>query len=204
MRTVRLKGPFMAPLTEEVLLLANAEGVVEHVTNLSRKQPELFDRQIAKLDSIRLSWSGPDERAWKAVRRGLLTCGPASGCALVLDVPGLPRLYSEDLRSIRIESLEPKEGSTLARGQRVTVTATVRYELHSDPSMAMLMIQDQTRMALIASPVSQVAKPGTGEITLTGSFTVPDSATRIDVLLALMDPRLGSTSTVASATYEVR
>ncbi|HEX9725833.1 MAG TPA: tetratricopeptide repeat protein [Vicinamibacteria bacterium] len=204
LRTVRPGGPAVAQLTEPVLLLASSEGVVEHVTNLSGNQPEVFDRQIAKLGTIRLNWLRPDERSWKAVRRGLLVCSPATNCALLLDLPGLPDAPSGDLGSIRIESIEPKEGSTLKRGQQVTVRATVRYEPHDRESAVALVVQDDSRRSLLASSISEVAKPGTGELTLTGTFTVPDNANRVDVFLALTDPGRNSTSTVAAVYYKAQ
>ena len=204
LRTVRLNGPAIAEFTEEVLLLANADGLVERVTNLSRKKPEVFDRQLAKLDSIRLNWLRPDERAWKAARPGLLACNPASGCAVVLDMPGLSRLPSGDLGSIRITSLEPTDGSTLAPGQRVTVTATVHYQLYEDQGAVALVIQDQSGKSLFDTLIGEVVRSGTGDLTLSGSFTVPVNATRIDVLLPLAGSTRGATITVAAAKYDVR
>jgi hypothetical protein len=33
-----------------------------------------------------------DDRAFRAVRKALLVCSSASPCAIILDLPGLPRL----------------------------------------------------------------------------------------------------------------
>ncbi len=131
-RTVRLSGPVLADLTEEILLLANANGGVERILNLSRKNSKAFDLQVAKLGPIHLTWPRPDQEPFKVVRRGLLACSTVSGCALVLDLPGLQRLPSKDQGSLRILRLDPKEGTELGRGRRVTLTATVRNNLSAD------------------------------------------------------------------------
>ena len=203
-RTVRLAGPALADLSEEILILADAEGRVERLLNLSRKNSTAFDRQIAKLGPIHVTWPRPDQEPFKAVRRGLLVCSSATGCALVLDLPGLQRLSSKDLGSIRIVRLDPKEGIKLARGQRMTLTATVRYDLSADQGRVALVIQDEAGKSLTeASPAESVVGLS-GEVSLTGTFTVPGTATRIDVLLPLYTSQTVPTTIVATAHYAVK
>jgi tetratricopeptide (TPR) repeat protein len=96
LRTVALNGPVLADFTEEVLLLASPDGTVERLQNLSRRNPVDFERQLAKLGPIRLSLTSPDERSFKAVRRGLLACSRATSCVVILDLPGLPTSRSAE------------------------------------------------------------------------------------------------------------
>jgi len=204
LRTVRLTGPVVADLTEDVLLLADGGGRVERVSNLSKKNAKAFERQVTKLGPIRLSLSRPDQEPFKAVRRALLACSTLSGCALVLDLPGLQPLSTKDLGSIRIVRIDPKEGAELVRGQRVTLTATVRYDLNADEGMVALVIQNEAGRSLTDTlPAESVAGPS-GEITLTGTFTVPGNATRIDVLLPLHASLTTATTTVTAAHYAVK
>jgi hypothetical protein len=44
-----------------VLLLVRPDGSVERVRNLSRRDPEAFERQLAKAGPIRMSLASPDE-----------------------------------------------------------------------------------------------------------------------------------------------
>jgi tetratricopeptide (TPR) repeat protein len=89
LRTLTLRGPVLADLTEEVLLLASPDGRVERVRNLSRKNPDAFEQQLAKVEPIRMGLTSPDERPFKAVRRGLLACSRATSCVVILDLPGM-------------------------------------------------------------------------------------------------------------------
>jgi tetratricopeptide (TPR) repeat protein len=89
LRTVALTGPVLSDLTEEVLLLTSPDGTVERVRNLSRRDPEAFDRQLAKVGPIRISLTSPEDRPFKAVRRGLFACSSATSCVIILDLPGL-------------------------------------------------------------------------------------------------------------------
>jgi tetratricopeptide (TPR) repeat protein len=84
LRTVKLTGPAIADLTEEVLLLVGGDGAVQSVSSLSRGDAGALERQLARLEPIRLGWSPPDAEPFKLVRRARLTCSPASGCALTL------------------------------------------------------------------------------------------------------------------------
>jgi tetratricopeptide (TPR) repeat protein len=203
-RTIRLVGPVLADLTEEILLLADADGRVERVLNLSRKNSKALDLQVAKLGTIHLAWPRPDQERFKAVRRGLLACSTATGCALVLDLPGLQRLPSKDPGSIRILRLDPKEGTELASGQRVTLTAAVRYNLSTDQGTVALVIQDEAGKSLIEPSPAENVVGRTGEATLTGTFTVPAKATRIDVLLPLYTSQKLPTTIIAATHYAVK
>ncbi len=94
LRTLTLQGPVLADLTEEVLVLARPDGGIERVRNLSRRNPGAFERQLATAGPIRLALASPDERPFKAVRRGLLACSRATSCAVILDLPGIARVDS--------------------------------------------------------------------------------------------------------------
>jgi tetratricopeptide (TPR) repeat protein/transglutaminase-like putative cysteine protease len=107
LRTIALNGPVLADLTEEVLLLTGPDGSVERVRNLSRRDAGAFDRQLAKLGSIRLSLTSPDGRSFKAVRRGLLACSRATSCVIILDLPGLAS--SAEARPATADEWSPPE-----------------------------------------------------------------------------------------------
>jgi hypothetical protein len=109
LRTVALNGPVLANLTEEVILLTSPDGSVERVRNLSRRDPEAFDRQIAKVGPIRMSLTSPDERSFKVVRRGLLACSRATSCMVILDLPGLAS--SAEVRPATAGEWRPPEQS---------------------------------------------------------------------------------------------
>jgi tetratricopeptide (TPR) repeat protein len=202
LRTVRLTGPVSSDLTEEVLLLIDADGRVQTVLNVSRRDPKAFDRQIAKLGPIRAPWPRPDAEPVKVIRRALLVCATISGCSLVFDLPGTEALTAISKGSIRIVSLEPRDGTVLAPGQHVAVLATVHYELEGTGRVA-LVLQDETGPVPGAS-LDEAAATGAGDVTLKGTFTVPATATRIDLFLPLTAEGARVTSTVAGATYPVR
>lgn len=204
LRTVRLAGPALASLTEEVLVLANAEGEVQSVSNLSRRDAKAFDRQIAKLGPIRLAWPRPDTEPFKVVRRALLACAAGSACALILDLPGMRSVPSGNVGSVSIAGLDPREGTVLRRQQHVSLVVTVRYRLEADAAVAGLVVQDQAGRPVIDSPVSEALAARSGEATLKGSFTVPADATRIDVFVPLTSGEEGATTTVATASFPVK
>jgi hypothetical protein len=185
-----------------VLLLADAEGRVEKVLNLSKKDAKAFDRQAARLGLIRLDWPRPDEEPFKALARALLACSTASGCALVLDLPGMMRLPKEGSGSIRIVSLDPKDGAGIVHGQRVTLTATVRYQIDVTPGVVALVVQDQAGKLLMEPPPFETVATRSGQVTLTGTFTVPEDATRIEVRIPL-GAQSGLATPAASARYAV-
>jgi hypothetical protein len=203
LRMVRLAGSAAAALTEEVLLLVGADGRVEHVSPLSGKPSESLQSQLGKLGPIRLDRSRPDGEPFKVVQRALLTCSTASGCVLILDLPGMGRLPAKETGSIGIVSLEPEDGSSVVSGGRVTVKATVRYELRGDSGTITLVVQDQAGKALLEVQPSREVTARSGEITLEGAFTVPRDATRIELFLPLSSGQGADTSTVAVASYRV-
>jgi len=88
-RTIKLTDTPLADFTEEVLLLLDAGGAVESVKNESRKSPQAFDRQLAKLGTLKLTMPRPDDRPVKLVLRGLLSCYRPTTCSLILDLPGM-------------------------------------------------------------------------------------------------------------------
>jgi tetratricopeptide (TPR) repeat protein/transglutaminase-like putative cysteine protease len=105
LRTIHLTGPVLADLTLDVLLLVGADGRVEQVRDIFRKNPKGLDRQLAAVGPIKVKLSRPDERAVKAVLRGLLACSHATTCAIFLDLPGIPPSvtrgpYAGDLTSL--------------------------------------------------------------------------------------------------------
>ena len=202
LRTVRLPGPVLGNLTEEVLLLIDGDGAVQTMLNASRRDPKAFDRQIAKLGPMRVPWPRPDAEPVKVIRRALLVCATVSNCSLVFDLPGTQALAAINQGSIRIVSLEPKEGTVLAPGQRVDIVATVHYELEAKGRVD-LVIQDDTGPVPGAS-LAEAPASGSGDLTLRGSFTVPAAATRIEVFLPLSAGDVPLTSTVAHAAYPVR
>jgi tetratricopeptide (TPR) repeat protein len=180
LRTVRLEGPVVADFTERVLILSAADGRVERVLNVSRKSPREFDRQLAQLSRLRIQAPAPDEHAFKAVRRGLLTCYSASGCALVLD---LPKQEAPTPRgSIRFTSVDPHRDATLRRGQRVTLVAKAAYDLPEEGASASIVVRSQPRSMLIVESERKKLEGTAGEVTFTASFTVPEDAEAVFVM----------------------
>jgi tetratricopeptide (TPR) repeat protein len=208
LRIVRLKGPVLADLSEEVLLLVGADGRVERARNLSKKDASAFDRQLARLGPLQIPIGRPDDRAFKSVRRGLLVCARVTDCSLVLDLPGLAGLSAsvasaESLGSIEIAELDPPDGAKLQRGQSVKVVAVVRYDLRAARGSVTLVIQDQEAHSLVVPQAITTVERGAGKATLSSSFTVPANATRIDLFLPLNGPEKAATRTVTSAHYTV-
>jgi len=191
LRTVRLKGPVVADLTEQIVLLAGVNGHVERVVNVSRKSPKDFERQLASLPPIRVpARPQPDEYEYKAVRKGLFTCFTGTGCAVVFDLPEQVTTPVEGMGSIRITSIDPKEGATLQRGERVTVVAKVHYE-HVQPNVfAWLMVlgrapSDKSPLAFkpLAESSRQALTLSEGDLVLTATFTAPTEPGRIDIAI---------------------
>jgi Flp pilus assembly protein TadD len=92
LRTFRLGTAPVGDLTEEVVVLMGAHGQVEGIRGVSPRDAARLDRVIAKLGSVRLPFAPPDERPFRAARKALLVCSPATPCSLILDLPGLPSL----------------------------------------------------------------------------------------------------------------
>jgi tetratricopeptide (TPR) repeat protein len=176
LRTVRLKGPVVAKVTEDVVLLAAGDGRVERVVDVSRKSPQEFERQLARLDLIRVESPFPDDRVYKTVRRGLFTCSEVSGCALVLDLPNTGGLQGFEHGSIEFASLEPK--------------AKVHYTLSVENSSIRLVVLT----GLMAKPLVEseaVTLAGKeGDVTLTVSVDVPKQPGELFVILVSSDRKV--------------
>jgi len=199
-RTVRLKGPVVAELTEQIVLLADAQGHVERVVNVSRKSPKDFARQLASLAPIRVpAWPQPDLHEYKAVRKGVFTCFTGTGCALVFDLPEQATTPVGAMNSIRITSIDPKEGAVLQRGERVTVVAKFHYEVRQ-PSVFVWLValkgpSDMSHPATLkplAETKRQALTAGEGDVVLTATFEAPTEPGRIYISIA---------STTSSAGY---
>ena len=203
LRTVRLGGAVSTDLTREVLLLIDALGGVQAVLDLSGKDPKAFDRQISQLGPIRAPWTRPDQEPVKVIRRALLVCATVSGCSLVFDLPGTEGLNESGQGSIRIVSLEPKDGTVLAPGQQVDIVATVHYELEPT-GRVVLAVQDDAGPPSPEAMLAEATVRGSGEATLRGRFTVPAAATRIAVFLLLGAAGPPMIRTFAHAAYTVR
>ena len=208
MRTVRLKGPVVADFTEHIVLLAGVHGQVERVVNMSRKSPKDFERQLASLEPIRVpAWPQPDEHEYKAVRKGVFTCFTGTGCAVVFDLPEQETTPVEARGSIRITSIDPKEGSTLQHGERVTVVANVHYELRQPNEVVWLMVlrepsdksQSFARIPLGESS-RQALTLSEGDLVMTATFTAPTEPGRIVIEIA----HKTSSATSTSSWLEVR
>jgi hypothetical protein len=122
----------------------------------------------------RLAFPVPDEEPYKAVRRGLLACAKATGCALVPDLPGfVPAVsHTADAGSVHVVSLQPKEGTALAPGQQVTVVARHRYELEVDEATikrAMSSATDSGATRSRGSSGAQTADPSSPGTTASSS-----------------------------------
>lgn len=195
LRTVRLKGPVLANVTEDVVLLAGPDGRVERVVDVSRKSPEDFERQLASLEPFRIPTPRPDDNVCKAVRRGVFTCYSASGCALVLDIPEQVAPPVGANGRIEITSMEPAEGSTLKPGAQVTLVAKLHYKVSvKHASVRLLILRRPTDLGRSAPfrPVAET-KPQTlsgdeGDLTLTTTFAAPAEPGRVDVVVVAMAP----------------
>jgi tetratricopeptide (TPR) repeat protein/transglutaminase-like putative cysteine protease len=206
LRTVRLACPVLKDLTEEVLLLIASDGRVEKVKGLSARQPADLDRQLSKVGPLHLSIAPPDQRAFKIVRRGLLACSQASGCAFVLDIPGLgqPGLQVAN-PTFDVTVVKPKSGSILRRGQREQVIVVLRYNLKkmSDANVT-LRVRDQAGKSLIDSPPQAGIVKGFGEEPRQGTFLIPQDATSVDVSLEVKFVGGNTAFPVPGATYVVQ
>jgi tetratricopeptide (TPR) repeat protein len=203
LRTLRLTEAAPTDLTEDVLLLIGADGVVQAVLNLSEKRPQDFDRQLAKLLPMRVPWPRPDSEPVKVIRRGLLVCATVSGCSLMFELPGAEMFSAiKQEGSTRIVVLDPADGTVLAPGQQVDIVATVHYEAPSKGRVALVVLDASGPVP--GGELAEAPASGSGEVTLRGRFTVPATATTIGVFVPLMVGRVPATTTIGHATYPVR
>jgi tetratricopeptide (TPR) repeat protein len=204
-RTVRLKGPVVADLTEQIVLVADVQGHVERVVSVSRKSPKDFARQLASLGPIRVpAWPQPGQHEYKAVRKGVFTCFSATGCALVFDLPEQGTTPVTAMNSIRITSIEPKEGAVLQRGERVTLVAQVHYEVRQPNVSAWLMALEESTDKGQKAPMKplplvesrrQILSEGEGDLVLSATFDAPTEPGRILIAIATTTPRVAREGT---------
>jgi tetratricopeptide (TPR) repeat protein len=192
MRTVRLQGPVVADITEQVVLVADDQGHVERVVNVSRKSPKDFEKQMGSLAPIRVPvLPQPDEHNYRAARTAVFTCFTGSGCALVFDVPEGTAPPVVAMGSIRITNIDPKEGATLQRGERVKVMAKVHFEIHQPNASVQLIVIKEPRdksQNLEVTPLAESGKEAMttneGDLTLTATFVAPTEPGRYEILIS--------------------
>jgi hypothetical protein len=212
LRTVRLTGSVLKDLTEDVLLLVGADGNVEKVKGISPRQPADLDRQIAKLGPTRLPLVRPDERSFKTVRRGLLACSAVTGCAFVLDVPGLDQSAVRVAAAGQVSAptfdvtvVKPVADAVLRPGQDERVIVVLRYNLGRLPEAKVtLRVRDQAGRSLIEAPSTAGAIKGFGEVPCMGWFRTPKDATRVDVTLEVKIIGVERPLPVPAASYAVK
>jgi Flp pilus assembly protein TadD len=184
---VPLSGEALANRYTVVLLLEDADGKVEQVRSVSEHGPEI-DRQLSALGPIQLPLARPDDRAFKAVRKAYLSCRRGKGCTLAL-MGGQDDQDLEAMDSVEIVRIDPPDGSTLHRGQSVTVTARFRCHLEEGESASVLLVaQDQAEDSLILPSQRKTVECAAGK-PVAGSFVVPQDADRVLVMLMLAPPR---------------
>jgi hypothetical protein len=203
LRTLRLTEAASENLSQDVLLLIDADGAVQAVLNVSENPQPAFDRQLAKLLPMRVPWPRPDAEPVRVIRRALLVCATVSGCSLVFELPGTELFNAiKEEGSTRIVVLEPADGTVLAPGQQVEIVATVHYEAPSKGRVALFVLDASGPVP--GGELAEAPASGSGEVTLRGRFTVPVAATRIGVVVLLMAGDVPATTNVGHATYPVR
>jgi tetratricopeptide (TPR) repeat protein len=186
LRTIRVPGPVAVDLTEDVLVLADGDGRIERIVNVSRRSEAAFDRQVPKLGASRLASPRPGLEPLKTLRRALFACSTLSGCALVLDLPGMGTVQTgKSVASLRIVSLEPEEGTALSPGQSVTVAMRLHYEIGWKRGFVSLGAVDQAGTPLVEPSAMETVTAPSGDIDLKVTFMVPSGASRVDVLVAV-------------------
>jgi hypothetical protein len=191
LRTVRLAGPALEELAEDVLLLVDAEGRVESVKKRTKGDSAALDLQIAKLGAIRFAPLGPVGDSVRVVRSGRITCTRGSRCVLALDLPNVLRAPSSGLSraapsgaEVRIVDLGPVEGLPLKTGQRVTLSARVEYKLKAGEGVLKLVARDHPGGSMTEVASAKVSAPS-GTVMLEGSYRVPKATQRIDIAVPL-------------------
>ena len=146
------------------------------------------------------------DRSIQAVAALAIVVAPAvTGCAHSgVVAQGRPAAPGESFGEVEVVEISPPDGSGLARGQEVEVTARVRYDLQAaDRGSVTLVVQDQRGRSLLRPQPEAVVKRGPGEVTLKGAFKVPHDASGVDVLFPLGAYHSGSTRSVAAVHYGV-
>ena len=205
LRTIRLPGPVSADVTEDVLVLTDLEGRIERIVNVSRRNQAAFDRQVPKVGTARIMSPRPSGEPVKTLRRALLACSSVSGCALVLDLPGVGKVQTSGTgASARIASLEPKAGSSLVPGQTVTVKAMVHYERVEGFAVVQLGAVDQAGTPLFEPGVLETVNTAAGDVELKATFVVPSGATRVDVVVAFTSGSDARDTVLSPTSYTVK
>jgi tetratricopeptide (TPR) repeat protein len=206
LRTVRLSCPALKDLSEEVVLLIAPDGQVEKVKGIAPRQPTDLGRQISKIGPLRLPMASPGVGTSKIVRRGLLACSLAMGCAFVLDIPGLgqPGMLVAS-RPFEVTVVKPQAGAILRRGQTEEAIVVLRYNLKTmQDARVALRVRDQAGRSLLHSPPPTEILKGTGEVPRGDRFVVPQDATRIDVSLEVTFVGGDRALPVPAATFAVQ
>jgi hypothetical protein len=95
----------------------------------------------------------------------------------------------EAMDSVEIVRIDPPNGSTLHRGQSVTVTARFRCHLEEGESASVgLVAQDQAQDSLLLRSQQKPVECAAGKPVM-GSFVVPQDADVVHVMLMLLGPR---------------
>jgi tetratricopeptide (TPR) repeat protein len=187
LRTVRLTGTASADASGDVQLLVAADGRVERVSRVSRKPSAALDRQLASFGQLKVPAIRPDVEPFKLVRRALVVCATVSGCALVFDLPNreTPPVLTAAVGTLKVLSVEPKDGGELVAGQRLTVVAKMQYDQLTVPeAFIALAVVDRTGKVLSDHAPERVGHRS-GEIVLSTTVTVPAAATGLGVIVSL-------------------
>lgn len=186
LRGIRFHPAAPTGISAQVLLLAGPDGRVETMRPASKSDSNGLEKVLAGVGPVRVPALQPDGEAFKSVRRALLACSTNSGCLLMLQMPGAefgPTVA--DVGSLRLVSVEPKDGTELVVGQSVSVQATVHYDMKPGQSRVTLAILDQTGRGLPDSPPEQTVGDASGEVTFRSTISVPATATKICVVAFL-------------------
>ncbi len=104
-------------------------------------------------------------------------------------------------KNVQILQLGPEE-LPLRRGRTVSLSARVRYELSSGGGLVKLFAAAMPRGRSVEVDARTVTEPS-GTIELSGSFSVPSDATRVDLVASLYAGSATYTQTVATAFLAV-
>jgi hypothetical protein len=108
----------------------------------------------------------------------------------------------------RITNANPAPGTTLQAGQTVTFNGTVGYTLASVVGTVDMTVRDQNDRYLplnANSPVDVVVVTrGTGDVTFSGSVSLPDSGVTSVRIVFTLSPNGVPPSTTLDVSYPVR